>query len=123
MKINKQYIIICLQDRIEQHPATYVQTTRKRFVRKEDAEYRAQGISPERMAVVVEIPSVPIDKEGYPIYEKNPIGVTTRIGRVRSNADMHDLNKMLEGIAAKHGHYCDDEDYYDEDDHYNGNDI
>jgi len=37
--IVNQYIVICLKDTTEKDPATYVQTTRRRFRHKEAREY------------------------------------------------------------------------------------
>ena len=61
-----QFIVICLKDKTEQNPATYVQATRRRFS-YDDAMKRAQGISPERKPLVVAVPWVETDEYGYPV--------------------------------------------------------
>ena len=63
-----QHIILCLKDSDPHNPkdsATYVQSTRRRMSFKEAVE-RAEGYAPSRHAVVLAVPSVPIDEDGYP---------------------------------------------------------
>jgi len=62
-----QYIVICLKDKTEQDPATYVQVTRKRFEYEEALKY-ASGVAPSRLAIVVPVPNAELNKKGYPIY-------------------------------------------------------
>jgi hypothetical protein len=63
-----QYIVICLKDKTEQHPATYVQTTRKRFADEDEALDYMKVIAPSRMPVVVPVPEVELDERRYPVY-------------------------------------------------------
>ena len=64
-----QYIIICLKDYDPyddpKNKRTYVQSSRKRYSHK-DAVKRSESYAPSRKAVVVKVPSVPIDEDGYP---------------------------------------------------------
>lgn len=66
-----QYIVICLKDKTEQHPATYVQPSRKRYTKEEDAIDRTKSIAPSRNPVVVEVPEIELDEKGYPILQNN----------------------------------------------------
>lgn len=66
-----QYIVICLNDSDPNFPkdsATYVQATRKRFTEHSKAYKVLEGIAETRFPLVVEVPAVPIDEDGYPIY-------------------------------------------------------
>ena len=64
--IVNQYIVICLKDSTEEDPATYVQTTRRRFG-YEDAKEYIKGISPERKPVIVVVPYIDLNEKNYPI--------------------------------------------------------
>jgi len=66
--MEKQYIILCLRDFQENSPKDnnfYVQCSRKRYS-LEKATKRAEYISKQRNPMVVLVPSVPLDEEGYP---------------------------------------------------------
>jgi hypothetical protein len=64
-----QYICLCLQDtdpyEDPKNDYTYVQSTRRRFT-KEEAEKRIACYAPSRKAVIVQVPYVSIDEDGYP---------------------------------------------------------
>ena len=62
----QQYIVICQDDN-----GNYVQPTRRRMS-EEQAEYRAKGVDASRRAVVVEVPSVALDEDGYPLKDGRP---------------------------------------------------
>ena len=64
-----QYIIIFLDDKTEQHPATYVQGSRKRWTDEDEALDHMRVIAPGRLPVLVPVPEVEIDESGYPIYQ------------------------------------------------------
>ena len=68
--MNKCFIIICLKDSTPEDPATYVQTTRKRFT-YDDAMARTKSYAPSRYPLVVAVPWVELNKNDYPIYN-NP---------------------------------------------------
>jgi hypothetical protein len=59
-----QYIVICLDDE-----GRYVQGTRCRMSKRQ-ADKRAEGIAPSRRPVVVEVPAVALDEEGYPLRDE-----------------------------------------------------
>lgn len=67
--MDKQFIILCLQDtdpyEIPKNDWTYVQTSRRRFS-EEEAKDRLEYIAKERRPVIVEVPPVLLDEEGYP---------------------------------------------------------
>ena len=65
-----QYIVICLKDKTTENPATYTQTTRKRMNYDEAIHY-AKAISPERLPLLVAVPWVETDENGYPILKDN----------------------------------------------------
>lgn len=64
---DKQYIILCLRDKTgdPKEDYKYVQSTRRRFSLKAALD-RIEGYAPSRLPLVVEVPPVPVDKEGYP---------------------------------------------------------
>ena len=57
-----QFIYICLDD-----DGIYVQSTRRRFMYPEDALSRISGVAKSRLPVMVEVPAVEVDEEGYPV--------------------------------------------------------
>ena len=65
--IKKNCIILCLKDRTKEDPATYVQPTRKRFTYRE-AKHRIEAIAKSRNPVIVKVPYVEVNDEGYPVY-------------------------------------------------------
>ncbi len=65
--MEEQYIVICLKDKTKKDPATYVQTTRKRFSYDEAIKY-AYGVNFSRNACVVNVKSVKLDKHSYPLF-------------------------------------------------------
>lgn len=67
MKIDYQFIIICLEDTgIDGEFPKYIQATRKRFLTKEDAEQRMTVLADSRFPVVVQVEGMKIDENGYP---------------------------------------------------------
>jgi hypothetical protein len=66
--MKKQFIVICLKDSSEKHPATYVQVTRRRFISKREANTYMEGVSPERTPVAIPVAAVEVDENNYPIY-------------------------------------------------------
>ena len=67
--MNKVFIIICLKYSTPEDPATYVQSTRRRFT-YDDAWNRAKSYSPSRHPLVVAVPWVELDENDYPVYKK-----------------------------------------------------
>ena len=65
--LGNQYIVICLDDKTEENPSTYIQATRKRFTYQEALEYMFH-IAPSRQARIVPVENVPLDENGYPIF-------------------------------------------------------
>ena len=67
--MDKQFIILCLQDSdLYEEPKSnwiYVQTSRRRFS-EEEARDRMKFIATGRRPVIVEVPPVALDEEGYP---------------------------------------------------------
>lgn len=91
-----QYIIICIKD---YHPEddpkdskTYVQCSRKRYLDYNAAAYRASAIASSRNAVVVTVPDVRIDEDGYPtdkehkyeLYGNAPDAVVKAFNHIKS---------------------------------------
>ena len=64
-----QYIIVCLKDSSPEHPSTYVQATRRRFIEENNAYKYSNIFSKDRNPIVLEVPEVDIDEDGYPIYK------------------------------------------------------
>ena len=64
-----QYIVICLKDKTEDHPATYVQVTRKRFTDQDNALDYTKMIASSRTPVVVLVPDVEVNEKGYPVFQ------------------------------------------------------
>jgi hypothetical protein len=63
-----QYIIVCLRDRSPEHPSTYVQATRRRFIEECNAYKYSNMFSKERSPIILEVPEVKLDEDGYPIF-------------------------------------------------------
>jgi hypothetical protein len=73
MKIDNQFIIICLEDTgLDGEFPKYVQPTRKRFLTRKDAEQRMVVIADSRFPAVVQVEGVKIDEKGYPIGNQAP---------------------------------------------------
>ena len=66
--MHSQYIVICLRDSTPEHPKTYVQPTRRRFLTTCQAIHYKNGIAPSRQPVVVEVPAVKLNYKNYPVY-------------------------------------------------------
>jgi len=65
--MNNQFII-CLEDTgFDGEFPKYIQSTRKRFLTKEDATQRMQVIADSRYPVVVEVEPMELNDEGYPL--------------------------------------------------------
>jgi hypothetical protein len=65
--MEEQYIVICLKDKTKKDPATYVQTTRKRFSYDEAIKY-ANTVAPSRDACVVKVKPVKLSGHKYPLF-------------------------------------------------------
>jgi len=73
MKIDYQFIIICLEDTgLDGEFPKYVQPTRKRFLTKEDAEQRMTVLAASRFPVVVKVMGTKLDEKSYPINNQTP---------------------------------------------------
>ena len=91
-----QYIIICIKDSDPngdpKDRKTYIQCSRKRYLDYDAAAYRASAIAHSRNAVVVPVPDVMIDEDGYPtdkeqkyeLYGNAPDAVVKAFNHVKS---------------------------------------
>jgi len=65
--MKRSIIIICLEG--DRSVRQYIQATRKRFKTYKDAQEYACGIDSSRQTVVIAVPAVECDEDGYPIWD------------------------------------------------------
>ena len=71
----KQYIVICQND-----DGNYVQSTRRRFFTREEAEKRMGPTAVSRRPVVAEVPAVALNERGYPLKDEDGTLVSMYVG-------------------------------------------
>ena len=71
-----KFIYICKTDLDGRDRGVYIQPTRRVFPTREEAQDRADAVSPGRVAIVVELPDwVEIDKDYYPVKRHEPLSL------------------------------------------------